>query len=161
MIFTEEGCVRSNEVLLSSSWVSAVDDATLVSAVRKLAAAAAHPLQQEIDCGGGASAAGVEIFHSAEEFFEAAKRWDARAATKGRKNELTKLRRREFEAVRADLELALMERDGYVCSQPGCKVVECLTIDHIVPISKGGKDHIANLRYLCRSHNSAKGDRPE
>ncbi len=37
--------------------------------------------------------------------------------------------------------------------------LEDLTIDHIAPLSKGGTDDLDNLRFLCRSHNSKKGDR--
>lgn len=35
-----------------------------------------------------------------------------------------------------------------------------LTIDHMLPRSKGGTDHLENLQLLCNFCNSKKGDRP-
>ena len=35
-----------------------------------------------------------------------------------------------------------------------------LTIDHIVPKSKGGGDYKENYQLLCQACNSSKGDRP-
>lgn len=65
-------------------------------------------------------------------------------------------RRSQFAKDYDRLMLALIERDGYQCAE--CGTVEDLTIDHIVPLSKGGTDELNNLQLLCRQHNSAKGD---
>ena len=46
----------------------------------------------------------------------------------------------------------------------GCKVMfpfRNFTIDHVVPQSKGGTDHLDNLQLLCGACNSLKGDRPQ
>jgi hypothetical protein len=52
---------------------------------------------------------------------------------------------------------AVFERDAYRCQDCGGHVD--LTIDHIVPESKGGPTVIDNLRACCRSCNSRKGHR--
>ncbi len=46
----------------------------------------------------------------------------------------------------------------------GCQIAfpfRNMTIDHIVPQSKGGTDHIDNLQLLCGACNSLKGDREQ
>ena len=46
----------------------------------------------------------------------------------------------------------------------GCKVMfpfRNFTIDHVVPQSRGGTDHLENLQLLCGACNSLKGDRPQ
>ena len=47
------------------------------------------------------------------------------------------------------------ERDGGRCRGPYCRgapplPLEIVHIDHITPVSKGGSNHLDNLRTLCR-----------
>ncbi|MBL8311188.1 MAG: HNH endonuclease [Burkholderiales bacterium] len=112
-----------------------------------------HPFLIETHCGG------TRNFDSIEEFLEAYDDGQVKIASVLKKRELSAIRRREFSLRRPEIELALIQRDGYVCAEPDRKVTSDLTIDHIVPLSKGGTDELSNLRFLCRSHNSAKGDK--
>ena len=46
----------------------------------------------------------------------------------------------------------------------GCKTVfdfKLFEVDHVVPRSRGGHDHIDNLQLLCSHCNRTKGDRPQ
>ncbi len=51
----------------------------------------------------------------------------------------------------------VLSRDGYKCRY--CTRREFLTLDHIVPPSKGGSHDPTNLVTACRSCNSRKGSR--
>lgn len=64
----------------------------------------------------------------------------------------------EGRAIPAEVRRAVYERDGGRCvfvSARGkrCESRHCLEYDHIVPVAKGGRSTVANLRLLCRAHN--------
>ena len=53
----------------------------------------------------------------------------------------------------------IMERDNYTCQTCGKYMPDevGLQIDHIIPVSKGGKTVASNLRVLCNKCNGSKG----
>lgn len=53
------------------------------------------------------------------------------------------------------LRLAVHRRDGFVCAI--CGTDEHLSLDHVIPESRGGPTTLENLRVLCRPCNSRKG----
>ncbi len=56
--------------------------------------------------------------------------------------------------VNKDLRKLVFERDNYACQICGSK--EELTIDHIIPFSKGGSNNPDNLQTLCKTCNIKK-----
>jgi hypothetical protein len=52
----------------------------------------------------------------------------------------------------------VLERDDYTCSYCGRRGGR-LTLDHVVPVSRGGTSELRNLVTACVSCNSAKGTR--
>lgn len=57
----------------------------------------------------------------------------------------------------------VLARDGFKCVICGATVEDGvkLHVDHIIPISKGGKTEIDNLRTLCDRCNLGKSDKIE
>lgn len=57
--------------------------------------------------------------------------------------------------IKNSLRASVFERDNFVCCR--CSSNENLSIDHIIPVIKGGTNEVQNLQTLCRSCNSKKG----
>lgn len=55
------------------------------------------------------------------------------------------------------IRMQVFKRDGYACRS--CYTGEDLTIDHVVPVSRGGRDDFENLQTLCLPCNLHKGDK--
>ena len=68
------------------------------------------------------------------------------------------IERVERAKVSNELRQEIFERDGYTCVNCGSTEKESLEIDHIQPISKGGKTEPSNLQTLCRNCNIRKGN---
>ena len=58
------------------------------------------------------------------------------------------------------MRFSIYQRDGYRCQKCGMseKYVQ-LEIDHVIPISKGGKSTYSNLQTLCHKCNVEKSNR--
>lgn len=110
-------------------------------------------------CGGNGELAKYSRL-TLDEFLEIRERLRIQSETRTAKKLHTKTRRTEFNTNRSQIVLALIESGvPYVCGHLGCDQTTDLTVDHIIPLSRGGTDELSNLRFLCRCHNSSKGDK--
>ena len=50
---------------------------------------------------------------------------------------------------------SVLDKYGNVCLYPGCKETK-LEMDHVIPVSLGGKNSIENVQPLCTKHNRKK-----
>ena len=107
-----------------------------------------------------------------EKIIEARELIDSEIRDKIHYDRWKKEQRKEFSKIRKEREknasgswdpttkaryiIFLRERDGNVC--PGCNTeMSDPTLDHIIPLTRGGDNLIDNLRLFCRSCNSQKG----
>lgn len=91
-----------------------------------------------------------------DQIFQTGRRWllrRDREAARTRQPHIRKLR----SEVKGALWWEILERDDFRCRH--CGVRRFLTVDHIVPLDKGGTNDRENLQTLCRSCNSSKGNR--
>ena len=51
----------------------------------------------------------------------------------------------------------VFRRYGHKCVNPKCQSEHNLTVDHIIPLAKGGTWDMDNLQLMCQSCNSSKG----
>lgn len=56
-----------------------------------------------------------------------------------------------------EAETAVLDRCGHVCHY--CGSPDLLTMDHIIPRSKGGSDCASNLLSACQSCNASRGNK--
>ena len=66
--------------------------------------------------------------------------------------------------VPAEMKREVAERDGYQCAFVSATGRRCsersdLEVDHVVPIARGGRTTLDNLRLLCAAHNQYEAER--
>lgn len=69
----------------------------------------------------------------------------------------------ERRKMTSSLRYDVLRRDGFRCQLCGATASDgvLLHVDHIVPVSKGGKTEMSNLRTLCERCNLGKSDKTE
>jgi 5-methylcytosine-specific restriction endonuclease McrA len=97
---------------------------------------------------------------SYEEYLEELRKYELEMSALEAKKRHTKSRRAIFKSIRDGLILKMIDAGvPYVCATSDCGIHQDLTVDHIIPLSRGGTDELSNLQFLCVAHNSSKGDR--
>lgn len=82
-------------------------------------------------------------------------------ARRARQSTVQATRQRERALMTSALRVEILRRDGNRCKMCGISVRDGATlhIDHIVPVSRGGRTTRENLQALCDSCNSGKSNR--
>jgi len=102
---------------------------------------------------------GIEEKYTRKEFFEEAikalnRHWKIIGHFL-KKGELPKKRKRK-NLHYSSLKWKIFKRDNFTCQNCGSQ--EFLELDHIIPISKGGKEKKENYQTLCKKCNVRKKD---
>lgn len=71
---------------------------------------------------------------------------------------LVKLVRRIYKSRVPFSKANVITRDQFVCQYCGDKVMNNMTIDHVIPVSKGGKSTFENCVASCKACNCKKDD---
>ena len=62
-------------------------------------------------------------------------------------------------AISEEKKRQVFQRDDYTCVFCGHRGNwRTMVVDHSLPISRGGTDHMNNLQTVCRTCNAQKGD---
>lgn len=93
---------------------------------------------------------------------ELGRRW--REANPDKYREQQRLASQRRRARKANLpNYKITKRDVMRLLSSPCAVTGCgnrdITLDHVIPLARGGSHGIGNLQSMCQSHNSAKGAR--
>ena len=94
------------------------------------------------------------------QFMDAILHLRKRVSTTQIRQSLINQERAKFERDSGRIKLAMLAAGlEYACVE--CGTTHDITIDHKVPLSRGGGDDVSNLQFLCRSCNSRKGTKAE
>jgi hypothetical protein len=64
---------------------------------------------------------------------------------------------RHKRVIPQDVKIAVSARDGGRCRK--CGSTQKLHFDHVIPVSRGGANSVANIQLLCGACNRSKGAR--
>ena len=140
--------IEQNVVMVDVGTIQGMTDAEIGFCVRALA-----PITEAITpylCRGMhfVNVEHFRLFYQAEQ--------EARIEAEKRRRSHVQIRR-ELTIVYEQTYLFLAERDGLYCQL--CRSTQCLQIDHVIPVTKGGTNDKANIQLLCKTCNVKKGNK--